>query len=251
MKKEKNVKEQQNKLFKYRNTEGAMLKRIKDKITYELGKRKNRRLEASWRKRLKADNFTILCPNCIGGIIYHRLGKQFLSPTVNLFLSQRDFIKFAVGLEHYLGQELQFIETEQPFPVARLDDITLNFNHFGDEKEAAEAWNRRKSRINRENIYIIFYYREKCSLEELREIEKATYKNLILLTDTPLDLEYAYCIKENVGRLNSQTFLDQDKYGIRTFEKQWDFVSWLNEPCGGSAQADKTPGRLPGASGGG
>lgn len=44
MKKEKNVKEQQNKLFKYRNAEGAMLKRIKDKITYELGKRKNRRL---------------------------------------------------------------------------------------------------------------------------------------------------------------------------------------------------------------
>lgn len=168
---------------------------------------------------------------------------------MNLFLSQRDFIKFAVGLEHYIRQELQFIETEQPFPVARLDDITLNFNHFADEKEAAEAWNRRKSRINRENIYIIFYYREKCSLEELREIEKATYKNLILLTDTPLNLEYAYCIKENVGRLNSQTFLDQDKYGIRTFEKQWDFVSWLNEPCEGSAQAGKTHGRLPGASG--
>ena len=25
-----------------------------------------------------------------------------------------------------------------------------------------------------------------------------------------------------------QNFLEEDKYGIRSFEKEWDFVSWLN-----------------------
>lgn len=32
-------------------------------------------ISAGFRKRLKNDNFTILCSNCIGGVIYHRLGK--------------------------------------------------------------------------------------------------------------------------------------------------------------------------------
>ena len=48
------------------------------------------------------------------------------------------------------------------------------------------------------------------------------------MTAKPLDLEYAYFIKEAKGRANSESFLDKDKYGIRTFEKEWDFVSWLN-----------------------
>lgn len=53
------------------------------------------------RRRLKNDNFTILCPNCIGGTMYKKLGKEFFSPTINLWMTQRDFIKFAVNLKEY------------------------------------------------------------------------------------------------------------------------------------------------------
>ena len=31
------------------------------------------------------------------------------------------------------------------------------------------------------------------------------------------------------GRPNSDSFLDKDIFGIRTFEKKWDYVKWLNQ----------------------
>ena len=190
---------------------------------------KNARLEKDLRSRLTAQNFSIICSNCIGGTIYNRLGLQFLSPTINMYFTQKDFIKFAVNLKHYIDLELQFIESDKPFPVEVLDDVTLYFNHSKSAKEAAEDWNRRKARIHYDNIYIIFYYRNYLSLEEIREIEKADRKKVIVLTGKPIDLEYAYYIEEEKGRPNSEFFLDKDKYGIRTFEKKWDFVSWLND----------------------
>lgn len=54
----------------------------------------NRKFTKSQRKRLKNDNFTIISSNCIGGLIYHRLGKEFNSPTINLRFYQNEFIKF-------------------------------------------------------------------------------------------------------------------------------------------------------------
>jgi len=113
--------------------------------------------------------------------------------------------------------------------VATLDDIKLYFNHSKTAESAARDWNRRKTRINYDNIYIIFYYKDGYSIEELREIEKAHYKKVIILTNKPLDIEYSYYIEEVKGRPDSDSFLDKDKYGVRTFEKKWDFVSWLND----------------------
>ena len=65
-------------------------------------------ISASFQRRLKNDNFTILCSNCIGGVIYHRLGKQFLSPTINMFFSQPDFVSFCMHLDYYLQQKLLY-----------------------------------------------------------------------------------------------------------------------------------------------
>ena len=56
------------------------------------------------------------------------------------------------------------------------------------------------------------------TIDEVREIEKANYKKVIVLTGTPLDLDYAYYIKGTEGKPNSEFFLDKDKFGIRTFE---------------------------------
>ena len=37
------------------------------------------------RRRLTNSDFTIIAPNCYAGIMYHRLGLQFLSPTINCY----------------------------------------------------------------------------------------------------------------------------------------------------------------------
>ncbi|MGN9154865.1 DUF1919 domain-containing protein [Bariatricus sp. HCP3S3_E12] len=184
----------------------------------------NKRLRA----RLTNDNFSILCPNCIGGTMYKKLGKQFLSPTINLWMTQRDFIKFAVNLKEYIKEDLKFVETDKNYPVATLGDIELNFLHYKTEQEAEEAWNRRKQRINYDNIYILLYYRDGYTIDEIREIEKAVCRNLVLLTAKPLPLDYAQYIKPRLDRPNGDSFIDDNIWGTRTFEKQWDFVGWLN-----------------------
>ena len=60
---------------------------------------------------------TFLCPNCIGGILFHDLGLQFRSPTVNLMMFQTDFAKFVLNMDDYLAQELSFFKhPEHDFP---------------------------------------------------------------------------------------------------------------------------------------
>ena len=46
----------------------------------------NKFYERTLRTKLKNKDFSIICSNCIGGIIYNRLGQKFLSPTINLWM---------------------------------------------------------------------------------------------------------------------------------------------------------------------
>ena len=144
-----------------------------------------------------------------------------------MYINNLDFIKLACNLKHYCSLELEFIDTDDPFPVAMCGDIRLNFNHAKTPQEAERDWNRRKTRINYDNLYLIFYYREGYSIDQIREIEKAKCKRVAVLTYRPLELDYAICMK---GNGTTQTnFIEKDNFGIRYIEKKWDFVSWLND----------------------
>ena len=47
----------------------------------------------NFRSLIKTDSeFTIISSNCIGGVIYSDLHRKFLSPTINLFFSAKDFL---------------------------------------------------------------------------------------------------------------------------------------------------------------
>lgn len=211
----------------------GVVKRLVTKITKQINKLRNYywrhwlpRHRRIWSRKIKNKDFSIICSTCIGGIIYHNLGLEFLSPTINMYMNNLDFIKFACNLKYYCSQELEFFDTDDSFPVAMCGDIKLNFNHSKTAEDARRDWDRRKVRINYDNIYLIFYYREGYTIEQIREIEKAPCKRVAVLTHKPLGLDYEVCMKGNGDP--EQNFLEQDKFGIRSFEKEWDFVSWLN-----------------------
>lgn len=109
---------------------------------------------ANMQKTLKAEGFSIISQNCIGGVFYHDMGMQFLSPTVDLFFKEPDFVKFAMNLRHYLSCELQ-MRWEETCPVGTLDDITVYFMHYDTCREAKESWERRKQRISFEKILVV------------------------------------------------------------------------------------------------
>ena len=63
------------------------------------------------RFKLHNKDFSLITPNCIGGIIYHRLGVEFKSPTINLlFPDKKQYLRFVLNLPQYLSKDLKFID---------------------------------------------------------------------------------------------------------------------------------------------
>ncbi len=114
-------------------------------------------------RKLKLNTPTIFAPNCWGGVTYNHLGLQFKSPFINMFEKHDDYIKFLTNPKYYLKCNLQFKEMQyneilqRNFPVVKCDDILLFFNHYVTYEEAVDAWNRRKERIDWENLFVMFY----------------------------------------------------------------------------------------------
>ena len=202
--------------------------KIRNKVLSLISYTLNLFYECIMRKRLKNDSFTIICSNCIGGIIYHRLGKEFLSPTINLWMYQTDFLKFVQNLKGYLAKELIFIETDDDFPVAKLGDIKIFFNHYDSEQDAKESWNRRKQRIRYDNLFLIMYDRYGITESDIRKFGEVECRNKLVISyhDYPKN-EYVKKMVPSRKR-NGQQCMDVDVLGFRTFEKQFDYVKWLN-----------------------
>lgn len=127
------------------------------------------------RIRLKNTDVTLIASNCNGCCILHDLGLKFNSPFVNLWIEPSDFIKLCENLKDYLQYDLVFItpaEKEITYPVALLKDIKLYFQHYSSEEEAALAWNRRKGRINFDNLYFLFTDRDGCTKQNLLDFDQ-------------------------------------------------------------------------------
>lgn len=109
---------------------------------------------ASIRKKLRANHFSIISQNCIAGVFYHDMGLPFLSPTINTFIKEPDFVRMVRNLQYYMDREL-VMRWEEEYPVGILDDIEIHFMHYSTCQEAAAAWMRRKERIQYDKILIL------------------------------------------------------------------------------------------------
>ena len=113
--------------------------------------------------KLYSSNISIISCNCWGGITYNYLGMEFLSPFINMYEEEADYLKLLANLGFYLKQPLVFekemyeINLKRNFPVAMLSDIRLYFNHYESFDEAKVKWYQRLNRINYNNLFIMFY----------------------------------------------------------------------------------------------
>lgn len=124
---------------------------------------------------LRKSRISIISNNCWGGLVYRTLGLEVLSPFKNLFLEDADYIKLLKNLRHYMESEPQFCEystdihSQEWYPVLLLDDIRIHCNHDKDSEAAIAKWNRRKEKINWNNLFIEMY-------TDNLESEEAFYK---------------------------------------------------------------------------
>ena len=146
-----------------------------------------RTLRYFYRKRLQKRDITLITNNCIGGIIYHDMHLQFLSPTINRYFDNEEFIRFCTYLDEYLSLAIEeCISIQKPFPVGVLHgshgDVHIYFMHYDSFEQAVAKWYERKERINYDNLYIIMEA-QKCSSTILAKFNNIPYANKVVLTD--------------------------------------------------------------------
>ena len=78
-----------------------------------------------------------------------------------MWLSDEDYIKFLTKPKKYLSSDIKpygyGLDIEgKKIPKCICLDIILNCSHYRTHKEAIQAWNRRKKRVNFNNIVVIF-----------------------------------------------------------------------------------------------
>lgn len=158
----------------------------------------NDNLDMNKYAQLKKNPPTIFANQCFGGLAYHNLDLPFTSPFINMFLLPEDYFKFLETPRKYINATPYFshmqleIHTNKLFPVARCDDILLYFNHSSNIEEALTCWNRRKARIDWDNILISFASICEADIERFEHIP---YKKKVCLTT--LDIQKPYILHFN------------------------------------------------------
>ena len=188
------------------------------------------------RKKLKANDFTIISNNCWGGMVYECYDLRKDSPTVGLYFMADDYVRFLSKLHFYINQKLLFIKPEQSnyynlfkndkdwlsYPKARLDDVEIVFMHYNSEKEARESWERRCKRIHWDNLLVKFNDQNGCR-----------YENVKAFLDLPFDNKLFFTCKKWEG-------LESNKDVILLRQHDKSFITASHEPFGSNPQFNVT-----------
>lgn len=161
---------------------------------------------------------TILSDDCWGGYAYNRLKLPFSSPLINIFWDRDEYAKFIQKPLFYLNTDLQ-MESDGDlekgiYPIGRIgtatDSVTMKFVHNIDFAEAKEQWDRRRKRINPNNLFIKMGFssnidEEKC-LKYISAFNSVEYKKVLFYYNKNLSID---------GQMLTNRFLWRQKSGNR------------------------------------
>lgn len=141
---------------------------------------------------MKKQHVSIIANMCWGGVTYHYFHLPFLSPFINMFILDDDYLDLLRNLKSYVDGDLEFsrMETERfmkiQYPVFRLNNGTfaggvyLHMNHYNDKSIASEKWEQRKGRINWDNLLVMMYTENHDVAEEF---DSMPFRKKICLTN--------------------------------------------------------------------
>ena len=154
---------------------------------------------------LKNRCFSILSNNCWGGAVYDTFSLQYKTPTIGLYFMAEDYIKFLENPSQYLKLDLKQCSWENvPFKqslvdgeketkkslgkslddmiIAQLCDIYIVFLHYNSWDEAVSKWNRRKKRLDMDNLIVKFNDQNGFSRDLFERFDALPFKNKIFYT---------------------------------------------------------------------
>lgn len=147
---------------------------------------------------LKNNVPTIFTLNCWGGVTYHQLGIEFASPFINMFVKEYDFLKFLNRPRWYIEQSLELSrmayneDINIEYPVCLCGDIELYFNHYTSLESAVSNWEKRKKRINWNNIVVMIYTE---NIEIAKAFDKLDYEKKVCFAPFKSDFKSVYTLE--------------------------------------------------------
>lgn len=117
---------------------------------------------------------SIIANNCWGGTTYHTLRMKFLSPFINMCLSDDNYFRLLQNLHYYMDCKLKLdrYDLKQNYPVCSLGgEIELHFNHYADMEEVEQKWYSRCKRINWEDLFIMMWTVSEESAEQFSKLD--------------------------------------------------------------------------------
>lgn len=184
--------------------------------------------------RLRRSALSILSKNCFAGLLYHRFGLKFLSPTINMFTSDEGFLKFLENPIENVKAELKFQETKfNPdlnidYPIFKIGETIWDMNHYDNVDFAFRKWYERAFRINWFNLMVVM---QTDNPEVLARFDRLPFAKKVCFVPFESDLDSAYPIiparyggeplwrlvnSTATGRLNCYDIWDMLLYGRKT-----------------------------------
>ena len=201
----------------------------------------NKRRNSYYKKmqqRLTNTTPTIIASDCFGGLVYHNLGLQFTSPTINLYIEKDDFIAFVQHLKEYLDTDIiEIPNSDTPYPMGEMIynniPVRLHFMHYDTFEQAKQKWNERKKRINWNNIYVILTIESNATQEDISLFDNLPYNNKLLIVDKN-EFNYTHAVTCSVFQKKNYRhgkILDYtSRFSKKRYMDEIDYVSFLNQP---------------------
>lgn len=180
---------------------------------------------------LRKNTPSIISNNCWGGLTYHSLDLEFTSPLINMFESGADYLKLLKNLKKYMTEELElisirYVENENfYYPVVRCGDITLYFVHYHSFEEAKLCWERRKRRINWDNLLVMMYTED---FDLANEFIKLPYKRKFCFVPFASDekelIHIEFRNKDDMAKLPFYSIVSGMATGQYPYYDVWDLI---------------------------
>lgn len=154
-------------------------------------------------RRLQRSRLSIFSMNCFGGLISHTFGLPFRTPIINMYLKDKDYIRFLRAPRVYMEEQLTLKEMvwndafKYNHPIATLGNVDFVLNHYPDFNEAVKIWERRKARINWYNLFVTAYTEDEKILEKF---DTLPYGKKICLVPFKSDLQSAWYINRDIAK---------------------------------------------------
>lgn len=178
-------------------------------------------------------DMSIIATNCVGGEIYHILGRKFNTPFINVSIPRKHFITMACHFKEYMTAPYRLEKAQtingvylylepEGLPVVR-----IRFPHDTEETVVKANWDKRVKRINYDKLAFICDDRG-LDESDYKEYDKVKGYKKIMLTSKEIGYPWGKVLSAYRGKPCCGDYNYKDYFrGLWKFEKEWDYWNFL------------------------